>query len=109
MRHKTRALALAAAAGTVLAVVAAAAPASASWPYHTYYGYNNCDPSHPTLDSTNTGNVEHDISPGMGYYIWTYSSGSVLARHVSKLGEYNATWATIGYDTYEEDSNWYCS
>jgi hypothetical protein len=111
MRHYRSRVIVAAGAGALAlaAVAVSAAPAMATWPYHTYYGYNNCSPSHATLDSTNTGNVVHDISPGVGYYEWSYSSGSLLRKHVSRLGEYNATWATIGYDTYESDSNWYCS
>ncbi len=110
MRKSRVAVMLTGAALAIGLAVATAMPASASWPYTYRYGGNNCGGTvHPTLWSVNTGNLVHQISPGVGYYEATYHNGSVQQARRTAIGEHSATWATIGYDTYMYDMNWYCS
>lgn len=90
----------------------AAAPAQAAWPFHDYWGPNRCSGSkpNPTLQTQNTGNLEHDIFASTGYFSWTYSNGASNQLQTSASPSAYAPEATLGYDTsYSPPGHWYCS
>jgi hypothetical protein len=55
------------------------------------------------------GNVAHQISIGEGAYSEEdFHDGSVWTEQYSQALYADAAWATIGYDTVVQSSDWFC-